>query len=299
MGTHRLSAERHSPPLLRLRQRLEPLTQLLERDKYALLKDRGLFDKLEWHRGYERICNSPLPTDLVVQRGLLLPKIRSITGTTARGVVDMENSGEVFRHLTGRYSNFLFGVKGGFHEHYYKAGLANSHLGLPISDEYETPEGWQQNFEAGTVAIARTNPSRVDELPQISIERADMLAVWSAMNLKRTTEPVDDVKVASPSKYGSSALYTEFRDQVTNQRHGLVRHNSGPFKWSLVYLDGWDWEYYLSIGGTNSEIGLPLPVAKVETDLESMIICEGGEIVWTREAGYSVRVRPKKVSGKS
>ncbi len=252
--------------------------------------DRQLLEKLQWHRGYTRIAEQPVPDEELAKNSLLHPSLYSREGTAAIRLSAPSLAGIVHMHRGGRFEGHIFGIKGGIAEHYHQARGEETY-GLPISDEYEVPEGWRSDFE-GHSLVATRDPWNIQEVDRHSIDHADLIAAWSGLNLKKFSEPDGGLKEASPSLLGTEAIYMEFREVKDPHLHsGILKHLSGEHIGGIVALRTYDWEYYLSLGGSRSHLGLPLPQNKEETDERSVIAFENGEIIWTPSEGFSYSLR--------
>lgn len=264
------------------------------RELQRLGRERKLLEKLQWHRGLGRVETLPIPPQ-EIDKFRYFPRITSTYGTNAKGILYTEGHGAVFEHQSGRYKGLVVGVKGGILDRYREMGGPVSYLGLPISDEQETPEGWRSDFEEGSLVVTK-EPWRIQQIGRRDQEDADFSARWSELDLKRVTEPMGETQKAAPSFKGTQGVYREFKDMTTDQlvRHAIILHTSGNNAGKMVYVYGYDYEYYLSQGGTRLELGFPLPTPKVEMPGRTVTKFEGGDIVWTQDHGFSTQLKARR-----
>lgn len=264
-------------------------TRLAELRKLA--EQQRLLDKIQWHRGFGRVDKSPLDFHELVETAKYLDHVSSTTGVEARALILPESHAAVFQLLNGRHAGTVLGVKGGIFDHYRAMGGPSSHLGLPITDEYEMEDLWRSDFEGGSI-IADKNPFRFRVVDPPAFPQSEILADWSKRDLKKTLEPIANVNTTPRSIYGTEGYLMEFREAEREDelRHALFYHASGPHAGRIAQVYGWDYDYYSVLGGTSSELGFPLPGAKKVEQDKITIGFEGGTIIWTPQNGFSHHV---------
>lgn len=254
--------------------------------------DRDLVKKLHWYRGSSRIAEDTITDKKIRGSSVYLSHLEPTLGTSASALLSSDLAGWAYKHKSGRYKGYVTGGKGGLGWHYQDWEDLRSDLGLPVSDEYEVSGGWRQDFERASL-VASDNPWKIDRVATRQIDEADILAYWSTTGGKRFSEPLEMLYRAKPSRFGSEGVYMEFRDATNpnlHLHHAIIKITVGQ-RPGMVAFDLSEWQYYQSLGGTESALGFPLPMTKDVFDGETVIDFEGGEISYNPQDGFQHKVR--------
>lgn len=260
--------------------------------------NKKLLSKLDWHRGPERISSNPLSVDNLAKAAQYHENITSSQGTKAKGIISPLDGASVYEHTGGRYKGLVVATKGGLDDHYKDMGGPISYLGLPIADEYETPNGWRADFENGSL-VATKDPWSVTKEAKLPQNQADILATWTERGLKKYCEPNGETVACSPSPHGATGVLMHFRDVTGNpEPHIIIKHETGKYAGEIAYLNPEENQYYRRIGGTTSELGFPIAGRKTANNGTVTIPFERGNITHMPDGSIQHKLTPPSLLNK-